>query len=351
MRERNIINRLLLCPKWYQYIVWPWTNVGHLRFYQQSMSKVISNPTTRSGIPENPIVDTKIVSLLLFCRKIYQFIVWPWANGGHLGFSTYNAMSKIFSDNTTISGIPENPMIDTSNMNLPLLCRNVGHLRFYQQSMSKVISNPTTRSGIPENPIVDTKIVSLLLFCRKIYQFIVWPWANGGHLGFSTHNAMSKIFSDNTTISGIPENPMIDTSNMNLPLLFRNVGHLRFYRQSMSKIISNPTTRSGIPENPIVDTKIVSLLLFCRKIYQFIVWPWANGGNLGFSTHNAMSKIVSDSTTISGIPENPMIDTSNMNLPLLCRKWYWFTVWPEAKGGHLGFYQQCNVQSNFWPHY
>ena len=141
MRERNIMNRLLLCPKWYQYIVWPWTNVGHLRFYQQAMSKVISNPTTRSGIPENPIVDTKIVSLLLFCRKIYQFIVWPWANGGHLGFPTYNAMSKIFSDNTTISGIPENPMIDTSNMNLPLLC-------------------------------------------RKWYWFTVWPWAKGGHLGF-----------------------------------------------------------------------------------------------------------------------------------------------------------------------
>ena len=111
MRERNIMNRILLCPKWYQYIVWPWTNVGHLGFYQQAMSAVISNPTPRSGIPENPIVDTKIVSLLLFCRKIYQFIVWPWANGGHLGFSTHNAMSKIFSDDTTISGIPENPMI------------------------------------------------------------------------------------------------------------------------------------------------------------------------------------------------------------------------------------------------
>ena len=36
-------------------------------------------------------------------------------------FFTYNAMSKIFSDNTNMYGIPENPMIDTKNTNLPLL--------------------------------------------------------------------------------------------------------------------------------------------------------------------------------------------------------------------------------------
>ena len=80
-------------------------------------------------------------------------------------------------------------------------------LDFTNSAMFKVISNPTTRSGIPENPIADTKIVNVLLFCRKTYQFIVRPWANGGHLAFFTHNAMSKIFSDNTTISGIPAKP------------------------------------------------------------------------------------------------------------------------------------------------
>ena len=153
----------------------------------------------------------------------------------------------------------------------------------------------------------ERNIMNRLLLCLKWYQYIVWPRTN--------------------------------------------VGHLRFYQQAMSKVISNPTTRSGIPVTPIVDTKVVSLLIFCRKIYQFIVWPWANDGHLGFSTHNAMSKIFSDNTTISGIPENPMIDTSNMNLPLLCRKWYRFTVWPWAKGGFFGFYPQCNVQSSFWPHY
>ena len=32
-------------------------------------------------------------------------------------------MSKIFSDNTTMYGIPENPIIDTKNTNLSLFCR------------------------------------------------------------------------------------------------------------------------------------------------------------------------------------------------------------------------------------
>ena len=34
-------------------------------------------------------------------------------------------MSKIFSDNTTMYSIPENPMIDTKNMNLPIVCRKL----------------------------------------------------------------------------------------------------------------------------------------------------------------------------------------------------------------------------------
>ena len=40
-----------------------------------------------------------------------------------LGFFTHNAMSEIFSDNTTVSDIPQNLIIDIKNMNLPLLCR------------------------------------------------------------------------------------------------------------------------------------------------------------------------------------------------------------------------------------
>ena len=70
----------------------------------------------------------------------------------------------------------------------------------------------------------------LLLFCGKLYQFNVWPWPNGSHLGCFTHNSMSKVF----------------------------CGHI---------------TRSDIPENRIVDTKIINLLLFCRELYQFNAWP------------------------------------------------------------------------------
>ena len=73
------MNRLLLCPKLYQYDTNILFDLGQmsaiLDFTNNAMSKVFSNPTTRSGIPENPVVHTKIASLLLFCRKLYQFIV------------------------------------------------------------------------------------------------------------------------------------------------------------------------------------------------------------------------------------------------------------------------------------
>ena len=141
-------------------------------FTHNTMSKIFSDNTTMSGIHENPRIDTKNANISLLRQKWYQFIVWPWTNGGHLGFFTQNAMSKIFSDNFTMSGIHENPRIDTKNANMPLLC-------------------------------------------RKWYQFIDWPWSNG----FFTHNATSKIFSDNATVSGILQNPIIHTKNMNLPLL------------------------------------------------------------------------------------------------------------------------------------
>ena len=93
------------------------------------------------------MLDIQIMNLFLFHRKLYQVNVWPWTHGGLIGFFTHNAMLKV----------------------LP---------------------------------------------------FISWPWTNGGHLGFVTHNAMSKIFSDNTTMSGLPENHIIDTKNTNLRLFY-----------------------------------------------------------------------------------------------------------------------------------
>ena len=46
-------------------------------------------------------------------------------------------------------------------------------LDFTHNAMSKVISDHTTSSGIPENPIVDSKIMKLRLFCEKLYQLNV----------------------------------------------------------------------------------------------------------------------------------------------------------------------------------
>ena len=62
-----------------------------LDFTHNAMYNVIADHTTRSGIPENPIVDTKIMKLLLFCRKLWQFKVWPSPNGGHFEFLQFSS--------------------------------------------------------------------------------------------------------------------------------------------------------------------------------------------------------------------------------------------------------------------
>ena len=51
-------------------------------------------------------------------------------------------------------------------------------LDFTHNGMSKVISDHTTRSCLPENPKVDTKIMNLFLlwtcsYYQKLYQFNV----------------------------------------------------------------------------------------------------------------------------------------------------------------------------------
>ena len=54
-------------------------------------------------------------------------------------------------------------------------------LDFTKNSMSK---NPFWQhhymSGIHENPLVDTQIMNLYIML-KLYQFIVWPCTNDGH--------------------------------------------------------------------------------------------------------------------------------------------------------------------------
>ena len=44
---------------------------------------------------------------------------------------------------------------------------------------------------------------------------------------------------------------------------------------AMSKIISGHIIMSGIPENHMVDTKIMNLPIFFRNLYQFNLRPWS----------------------------------------------------------------------------
>ena len=120
------------------------------------------------------MMNTKITVLYLFCQKWYPFIDRPLTNSSHLDILPTRQCLKYFLTTPLCRpyGIPQNPMIDTENTNLPLLC-------------------------------------------RKWYEFIAWPWTNGSHLGFFTHNAMSKISSDNTIMYGIHENHKIDTKTQN----------------------------------------------------------------------------------------------------------------------------------------
>ena len=57
-----------------------------LDFDHNAMTKVRSGHTRLSDIIENPMVHTKIMLVLLFWKKWYQFISLHWTNGGHPGF-------------------------------------------------------------------------------------------------------------------------------------------------------------------------------------------------------------------------------------------------------------------------
>ena len=77
-----------------------------------------------------------------------------------------------------MSGIPANPIVNTKLTyyfveNYINLLFEIEQMYLMHNTISNVLSGQTTMSGVPENPMVDTKITNLLLFCRKIYQFIV----------------------------------------------------------------------------------------------------------------------------------------------------------------------------------
>ena len=51
----------------------------------QCLYIVLSGHTTMSDMAGNPMVDAKIMNLLLFCPKLYQLILCPCTNERHLG--------------------------------------------------------------------------------------------------------------------------------------------------------------------------------------------------------------------------------------------------------------------------
>ena len=53
------------------FFVWILPIMQYLKDFQTN--------STRSGIPENPMVDTKIMNLIISYQKLYQFSPWPWS--------------------------------------------------------------------------------------------------------------------------------------------------------------------------------------------------------------------------------------------------------------------------------
>ena len=51
-----------------------------------------------SSVPENPMTNTKITNPVLFCRKLYQSIVWPCTNGAILDFAAIFKKNSLFEE-------------------------------------------------------------------------------------------------------------------------------------------------------------------------------------------------------------------------------------------------------------
>ena len=105
---------------------------------------------------------------------------------------------------------------------------------------------------------------------------------------------------------------------------------LDFTHNAMFHVVVYHTTMSGIPEDIMIDTKVISLYQICQKMALI--------DRLTLDvTHNARPEVFFDQTNMSGIPENPMVDTKIMNLHQLCTQLalvYCFTL---GSDGHLGF--------------
>ena len=121
-----------------------------------------------------------------------------------------------------------------------------------------------------------------------------WPWTYGGYLGFYPQcNVLKYLLAVPLcrAYQKIPhgrhqnhESATILKKMISIYCLTLNVWRPSWILPTMQcpKVPSGCTTMSGVPENPMVDTKITNLLLFWTKWYQFIVRPWTYVGHLGF---------------------------------------------------------------------
>ena len=88
-----------------------------------------------------------------------------------------------------------------------------------------------------------------------------------------THNAVTNIRSGHIPMSNMLENSLVHTKIMIVllfylycfTLLAQMAAILDFIHNAMSKVLSDYITMSGITEGRIVDIKIKNLRLFCRK--------------------------------------------------------------------------------------
>ena len=105
------------------------------------------------------------------------------------------------------------------------------------------------------------------------------------------------------------------------PILLTIILFFGFYKWRPSWILPimqylmtfQPHTMSGIPENPIVDIKIMLCGPFCRNDGNLHSLTFAVMVAILDSNHNAMAKIISGHTIMSGIPGNHMVDTKVLN--------------------------------------
>ena len=149
-----------------------------------------------SSMPENPMVDSKndiSASMLLKMTSIHCLTLYKWQPSWILPTMQ---CQKYFLTRPLCRACPkpyrrhqnhEYFTILKKMISIYCLTLNIWRPSWILPTMQcpKVRSGHTTMSGVPENPMVYTKITHLLLFWRKWYQFIVWPWTYGGHLGFN----------------------------------------------------------------------------------------------------------------------------------------------------------------------